>query len=262
MSDPIPPLYERVILVTRPADRNAALKRKLEGLGARVDARPTIDLDLPRDFEPARRALLGLARYEWVVFTSPGGVRYFEALGRRVLGRPPRPQGAVAAIGPATAAALRQAGVEPAVVAVSSSAEGLVEALGGRVRAGQRVLLVRPEESREVLPQALRTGGALVDAIPFYRNVAARAVAEIAADVRRDAYDAVVFTSPSTALRLLEGAAEAEVEIHDALRRARIVAIGDVTARALAELGLPAGAVAATPSDDGIVEAVCSLFAR
>jgi len=262
MSEQVPLLYERVILVTRPADRNAALKRKLEGLGARVEARPTIDLDLPRDPQPARQALLGLARYDWVVFTSPGGVRFFEALGRRVLGRAPRPGCKVAAIGPATAAALRQSGVEPRVVATSSSAEGLVEALGGRVGAGERVLLVRPEESREVLPQALRTAGAVVDAVPFYRNVAARGVAEIAADVRREAYDLLIFTSPSTALRLLEGAAAADVAILDALRRAKIVAIGEVTARALADLGVPVGAVATTPTDDGIVEAVCSLFRR
>jgi uroporphyrinogen III methyltransferase/synthase len=260
MSEQVPPLYERVILVTRPADRNAALKQRLESLGAKVDARPTIDLELPQDIEPARRALRDLSGYAWVVFTSPGGVGYFEALGRRVLGRAPRPGCKVAAIGPATAAALRQSGVVPAVVATQSSAEGLVEALGGRVGPQDRVLLVRPEEAREMLPHALRAAGAVVEAVPFYRNVAARDVPDIAADVRRGAYDLVVFTSPSTALRLFEGAAAADVEIRSALRRAKIVAIGEVTARALAQLGIPAGAVATSPTDDGIVDAVCSLF--
>jgi len=262
MSEQTPLLYERVILVTRPADRNAALKRRLEGLGARVDARPTIDLDFPRDPAPAREALLGLGRYDWVVFTSPGGVRYFEALGRRVLGRAPRPKRGVAAIGPATERALREVGLEPTVVATQNSAEGLVEALGRRVEREQRVLIVRPEEAREVLPEALRRAGARVDTVPFYRNVAARGVVEIAADVRREVYDVVIFTSPSTALRLLEGAAAAEVEIVSALGRAKIVAIGEVTSRALSDLGLPVGAVAAVPTDEGIVEAVCSLFQK
>ena len=256
----IPLLYERVILVTRPADRNAALKRRLEGLGARVDARPTIDLDFPTDAAPAREALLGLERYDWLVFTSPGGVRYFEALGRRVLGRAPRPRCSVAAIGPATEHALREVGLEPTVVAALNSAEGLVEALGRRVEREQRVLIVRPEEAREVLPGALRRAGARVDAVPFYRNVAAREVVEIAADVRREVYDVVIFTSPSTALRLFEGAAAAEVEIQSSLARAKLVAIGEVTSRALAELGLSVGAVAASPNDEGIVNAVCSLF--
>jgi len=260
MSEQVPLLYERVILVTRPADRNASLKRKLESLGARVDARPTIDLDLPRDAGPARQALRRLGDYSWVVFTSPGGVRYFEALGRRVLARAPRPSHNVAAIGPSTARALRECGVEPTIVAKDSSAEGMVEALAGRVRPGERVLLVRPEEAREVLPQARSRAGAVVDAVPFYRNVAARNVVEIAGEVRREAYDVVVFTSPSTALRLLEGANAAEVEILAALRRAKIVAIGEVTKRALEDLGVPVGAVAPEPTDDGIVEAVCSLF--
>ena len=196
------------------------------------------------------------------MFTSPGGVRYFEALGRRVLGRAPRPRRSVAAIGPATERALREVGLEPAVVAALNSAEGLVEALGRRVEREQRVLIVRPEEARDVLPGALRRAGARVDTVPFYRNVAARGVVEIAADVRREVYDVVVFTSPSTALRLLEGAAAAEIEIVASLSRAKLVAIGEVTSLALGELGLPVGAVAATPNDDGIVDAVCSLFVK
>lgn len=254
------PLYDRTVLITRPAERSEGLKRKLEALGARVEARPTIALELPTDSGPARLALMGLSTYDWVLFTSPSGVRFFTLLAQRVLGRIPRLDVAVAAIGPATAQALQAVGIKPQVVARDSSGEGLAEALGGRVKQGQRVLLARPEVAREVLPEALRSAGALVDTVAFYRNVAALDVADIARDVRREVFDVVVFTSPSTAHRLFDGATGAGVEIGDALRRVKIVAIGEVTARALREAGITVGAVAVRPSDDGIVEAVRGLF--
>ena len=111
-----------------------------------------------------------------------------------------------------------------------------------------------------LLPSALRSGGAIVDTVAFYRNVAAQDVADIARDVRREVFDVVVFTSPSTAERLFEGATQADIAIGDALRRVKVVAIGEITARALREVGITVGAVAARPSDDGIVEAVRGLF--
>ena len=92
------------------------------------------------------------------------------------------------------------------------------------------------------------------------RNVAARDVPRIARDIRREMFDVVVFTSPSTALRLLEGAAAEGIEIRDAMRVTKVVAIGEVTASAVAQAGLPIHAVAARPSDDAIVEAVSGLF--
>jgi uroporphyrinogen-III synthase len=254
------PLYDRAVLVTRPAERSEELKRKLEALGARVEARPTIALELPSDPEPARVALNRLGTYDWALFTSATGVRFFQLLAQRALGRMPRIEVAVAAIGPSTARALRAAGIRPRVVARDSTGEGLAEALSGRVKQGHRVLLVRPEVAREALPSALRAAGALVDTVAFYRNVAAQDVADIARDVRREVFDVVIFTSPSTAQRLFDGAISAGVEIRDTLRRVKVVAIGEVTARALRETGLTVDAVAPAPSDDGIVEAVRGLF--
>ena len=114
------------------------------------------------------------------------------------------------------------------------------------------------DENTEVQQSMARL--AAVDTVPFYRNVAAPDVADIARDVRREVFNVVVFTSPSTAQRLLDGAAASGIEIMNALRRIKVVAIGDVTARALENAGISVGAVASRPSDEGIVEAICGLF--
>jgi uroporphyrinogen-III synthase len=77
--------------------------------------------------------------------------------------------------------------------------------------------------------------------------------------VSRGRYDVIVFTSPSTLQRLLEGGWCSRSQLIRALGAASIVAIGQLTARSIEEVGLRAAAVAARPTDDGIVEAITGL---
>ncbi len=86
----------------------------------------------------------------------------------------------VAAVGAATAAAAREAGWNVAVVPGTYVAESLVAALAGEV-AGKRVLLARAEVARDVIPEALRAAGAVVDVVDAYRNVVPEAAPEHAA---------------------------------------------------------------------------------
>lgn len=254
------PLAGRTVLVTRPAGRGVSLVRGLKRLGATVVAGPTITLLPPVDDGPARRAIAGLDRYDWLLFTSPGGVRFFLSLTRE-LGRSLQGLAAgIAAIGPGTARELQRGGLAVAVVAEDSRGEGLSATLGERAVRGQSVLLVQPEVARPVLADSLRAMGLVLDAVAFYRNAPAPGIAEVAGEIQRRRFDVVVFTSPSTLQRLLEVSAPDRGELLEALRHTRIVAIGRVTARALEEVSLQAAALAPTPSDRGIVEAVCSLF--
>jgi len=108
------------------------------------------------------------ARYDTVCLTSPNGPRLLlDRLGgdaRRLAGVE------VAAIGPGTAAALRDVGLVADVVAERAVAEGLLEALDGRV-AGRRFLLAQAEGARATLADGLRdAGAAVVDVEPLYRT--------------------------------------------------------------------------------------------
>jgi uroporphyrinogen-III synthase len=94
--------------------------------------------------------------YDWLLLTSRHGV---EELFRRLEGPLPK----VAVIGPGTAEALREHGVEPALIAARSTQEGLVEALPSP--AG-RVLFAGAEGARNVLREELRA-----DVLPLYRTV-------------------------------------------------------------------------------------------
>ena len=137
----------------------------------------------------------------------------------------------VAAIGPGTAAALREHGVIADVVPERFVAEGLVEALADVPVS--RALVARAAEARDVLPDALRERGAEVDVVALYETVAeplspAQLEAALAADY-------VTFTSSSTVRFWCEAAGEA------ARRSGRLVSIGPVTSDALARARARAG---------------------
>lgn len=255
-------LEGRVILVTRPASRGEELARLLEERGASVEQRPTIVLLPPADAGPAMDALARLAEFEWLLFTSSNGVRFFfELLGSS--GHSLKPGGArLAAIGPATARELESRGHPAALVARESRAEGLAEALREEARPGQRVLLVRPEETRPALARGLEAIGLRVEAVPFYRNAPATGVEAIAVDVADGRYDAIVFTAPSTLRRLLAAGGGRSAELRERLRGIALVAIGPVTASAIEAESQVAAAVADRPSDRALIEALERAFGR
>ena len=144
------PLAGRVILVTRAREQAGAFARLLEAAGAQVMLVPTIAIEPPESWAPLDAALA--EEHDWVVFTSVNGVAMvrhrLEATGRD---RASIERSRLAAIGPATAGALRDWGLTPEVVPGEYVAEGLLERLRPLVAAGDRVLLPRAAETRDVL---------------------------------------------------------------------------------------------------------------
>ena len=77
----------------------------------------------------------------------------------------------MAAIGPATAERIEQAGLQLDVVPEEYRAEALIEALRTDSLAGERVLIPRAKVAREILPERLREAGAEVVVPPAYESV-------------------------------------------------------------------------------------------
>lgn len=125
----------------------------------------------PEDWREIDHTLLRLSDYDWLVFTSANGVR--SVLDRMsVLGIPVEmlTRVRVATIGPATARALQEYGIEPALVPDRYVAEAVADALVAAGVAGKRVLLARAAEARDVLPRRLVEAGAEVEVVPVYRT--------------------------------------------------------------------------------------------
>lgn len=252
------PLAGRRIVVTRPRAQASEYVDWLEGQGAEAVSFPAIRIVPPPDPAPLLRAAREAGSYDWLVFTSVNGVQRFWAALAEV-GQDARALAGkqVAAIGPATAAALRERGMTADVVPERYVAESVVDALAaaGNLR-GRRVLLPRAAGAREVLPQRLTELGALVTEVEAYRTVADT---EAATDLRRrlasGEIDAVTFTSSSTVRNFVEA-------VGTELGGAAVACIGPVTAETARELGLPVTAVAAEHTIPGLEEALLELFAE
>ena len=235
-----PPLAGRRVVVTRPREQSARLAGALERLGAEVSIVPLVAI------EPVEDAGLHLGQgYDWVVFTSANAVA---AVGDRA--RAALADARLAAVGPATADAVRELGLELSFVPERFDAESLAAGLGAL--AGARVLLPQADVADPALAERLREHGAVVDAVVAYRTVPL----EPEADGLRalDEADAVLLASGSAARAL--AACGAPVE------RPLLVCIGPSTAEAAREAGLRVDLVASEATAEGMIQALSRQFGR
>lgn len=256
------PLAGVKIVITRAQEQAGKLRQALAARGATVLELPTIALAPPHSFRPLDAAIRRLARYAWVIFTSTNGVeQFFSRLARWRKNAPGLRRIKIAAIGPATAQALRRHGVKPRIVPREFRAEGLVQALARERWAGQRVLLARAAKAREVLPQALQRKGAKVDVIAAYRTVLPTASRHAARRLfAKERPDLITFTSSSTArnfARLL-----GRRQARRALRGVAIAVIGPVTAATVREWGWPVAVSARPYTISGLVKAIVRYWGR
>ncbi|HET7273267.1 MAG TPA: uroporphyrinogen-III C-methyltransferase, partial [Rubrobacter sp.] len=193
------PLFGRRVVVTRARAQAGDLSADLVRLGAEVHEFPTIEIRPPEDYGPLDAAIRGLDSFDWIVFTSVNGVEAFiqrlrhHGLDLRAVPRKSK----LAAIGPATAQEIEEAGFRVDVVPEEYRAEALIGALGAL--AGERVLIPRAKVAREILPEKLREAGAEVVVPPAYESVpSSEGKEELSRRLLSGEIDCVTFTASST----------------------------------------------------------------
>ena len=303
----------RAVLVTRPGGSRDPLAARLAGSGVRVHAVPTVaigDVTPGGDLDAAAADLSG---YDWVVMTSATAVAALVAALRRVErhpttvespGRPGVAAGAMAsgtaamasaagemasgtagprfaAVGPATARALREAGIAVTVEAADATGAGLGHALrAAGDLAGRRLLLPRASAAGPELPALLRAAGADVREVVAYETVEgpAASLPALAAALADPLLGAVVVASGSAVRGLLaiaaiasagaadrgaadRGAAESS-SLEAVLRALPFVSIGPSTSEEVRRLGLDLAAEAVAPTIDALADAVLCVLER
>jgi len=243
------PLHGRRVVVTRARAQASGFARTLRELGADVVELPAIRIEPRIESQEVRGAMSRLGDYSLVCLTSPNGVHLlFEAMQEGGHDARALAGATVAAIGPGTARALAGHGVAADVVPERFVAEALVEALTAVEVKGNRVLVARAAEARDVLPDALRERGAEVDVVPLYETVREEpGDAEIEA---AQSADYVTFTSSSTVTNLT-------AVLGDRFpRNARIVSIGPITSETIRNAGLEVHVEAERHDVDGLLAAL------
>ena len=251
------PLFGKRVLVTRARRQASALSRLLAEHGAQPVELPAIEIK-EGDGADLDRAIGGLTRYDWVVFTSANGVEAF--FGRlHALGRDARALNGVkiAAIGPATAAALQGRGIVadfcPATFTGAAIAAGLAEA----GIAGQRFLLPRADIADGTLAEGIARVGGQVEEVAAYRTVPAPA-ARLAEVLAAGNMDIATFTSSSTVTNLAAALKASQLGLDGAL----IACIGPTTAAAAVKAGFRPDIVAAEHTIPGLVAAIEEHLAK
>lgn len=244
-------------VVTRTREQAGELSGVLRELGAEVIEAPAIRVVAPRSWAPVDRAVRRLRDdiFEWVVFTSVNGVRFFWSRLRAARLDARAFSGVrVAAVGAGTADALRARGIEPDLVPTTFTTEAIGKAFP---RGRGRVLLARADRTEPGLEEALRAKGWTPERATVYR---VQAVARLDPAVRRAVFDGEIdlltFASGGTVrafMRLLRGKPH---------RRVRVAVIGPVTARAAKEAGLRVDAVAREHTISGLAAAAVKAVSR
>jgi uroporphyrinogen III methyltransferase/synthase len=252
------PLWGRTILVTRAREQASSLVEQLQTLGACVVQCPTIRIEPLSEYSQLDAAIEELQSFHWIVFTSANGVEHFwQRLRDRSRDARALANAKITAIGPATAQALQQRGIVADYVPPSSISEHVADGLISIGVAGQRVLLARALEGRDVLESSLRESGADVVLAPCYRTVADDSNAASArAMLQAGEVDWVTFTSSSTVKNFVQ-AIGAEC-VASTREQFRVACIGPVTEQTARENGLVPDVVAQDATVESLVDCLRS----
>ena len=251
------PLFGQRIVITRRREQAGNFAARLAELGADVLEVPTIKLTHPTERDAIIDCLLELNSYDWIVFTSANGVTaFFDLFFKRFQDLRDLGGARIAAVGPATAAKLRELHLQ-----VDLQPE---EFIGSKIAAAfkkyqdidnVKIALLRAEVANRELPDALQELGAIVDDIAIYKTVpetedrtgaTARLLAEGA--------DWVTFTSSSTVEHFhtrfdLPRLAKQFPQL-------KLASIGPETTKAMSRLGLKPTLEAKEHTTDGLLAAL------
>lgn len=255
-------LQGRRVVVTRALEQSEAVVQALREAGAEPVILPMLKFAAPDDFVPLDEALRHAGDFDWLLLTSQNAVR---ALRERCialeLGIARIFQGAkIAAVGPASAEAAEELGLEVIYVASKYQGVALANELSGKLR-GMRVFLPRSDRANHDLVEALVGDGAVVTEVIAYKTElpSGNDLAEIRAQLKRGA-DAVLFFSPSAVNHFRDVLGREEFE-RLAETCGGFAAIGPVTEAALREAGVEQIIVAKSATVPSLISELTRHFA-
>ncbi|MBM3877369.1 MAG: uroporphyrinogen-III C-methyltransferase [Verrucomicrobia bacterium] len=251
------PLFGRRIVVTRTREQTSQLAAQFAERGAEVLEIPTIRIQPTDRREAVVEALSSLGEYNWLVFTSPNGVAMFFEMFFKAF-EDVRDLGAVriAAVGPATAAKLKELHLKVDVMPEKYVAAAVAKAIHAHESVENlRVLLLRAEVANADLPAALVELGAIVDDVACYKTVPETDdLTGATAKLLEAGADWITFASSSAVENF-----HARFNLPELLKtfpQTRTASIGPETTKALAALGLKPAVEAKQHTIEGLVKAI------
>lgn len=225
----------------------------MKDAGAQPVLAPAIQLVPPDDPAAAEEAVHRASQYAWIVFTSANGVSaFFEKLRARREDARALGSAKVAAIGIRTSQELLRHRVYADLVPQSYIAEHLADALLAATKPGEKILIYRAEEARDVLPVRLREAGRDAQIVAAYKTVYTDDP-EFAAKVA--SCDVLTFTSASTVRGFVHNLHGPSAAAHAAAGKI-VACIGPITAGEARKNGLDVSVTANEFTGAGLIAAL------
>jgi uroporphyrinogen III methyltransferase/synthase len=258
------PLFGYRILITR---EHVAGFEPLEELGAEIIEFPTIEIVPPESYDELDMSIDKIGMYDWVIFTSGNGVKYFfkryfekEKDIRDLKGLK------ICTIGIKTAKELKKYGLKVDLIPDEFRAEGLIKLIqefkGSRVKnlKGMRFLLPRAEKAREIFPEKVRELGGRIDVPVTYRTIKPESHGKrLRRFLKEGRISIATFTSAATFHNFMEIMGE---NAEDLLKGVAIAVIGPVTAKAVEDVGFHADIMPAEATIEAMAEEIVKWVAK
>jgi uroporphyrinogen III methyltransferase / synthase len=248
------PLFGQHIVVTRRSEQAGSFAQRLAELGADVLKVPTIKIVTPIEKDAIVDCLLELNSYDWLVFTSANGVTsFFDIFFRRFQDLRDIGGARIAAVGPKTAAKLRELHLQVDLQPEEFTARKIAEAFKKyQDIENVKMCLLRAEVANRDLPDALAEMGAIVDDIAIYKTVPeTEDPSGTSADLLEHGADWVTFTSGSTVEFF-----HARFDLPKLLKKfpqMKLASIGPETSNAISTLSLKPALEAKEHTTDGLI---------
>jgi len=248
------PLAMKCVLVTRAKEQASELSALLLAKGAWPLELPVVEVAALAQTTVLDQAMAAIDAYDWLILTSVNAVKFFrEYLIRSQHDLRLLSGLKIIAVGAKTAQKIKEWGLQVALVPQEFRAEGIIAELRQQDIRGQRFLLPRALNAREILPQTIAELGGEVVVAPLYETVAAQqSAAPLITSLRNGEVDVITFTSGSTIKYFLELIGN---EL-DLLTGVRIAVIGPVTAQAAEQAGIKVNITPKMATIEGLVDAL------
>ncbi len=254
------PLFGKNIVITRARAQASSMVAALNKLGAQCIEIPTIRIEAPDDITPLKESIKNIKNYDWLVFTSVNGVKFFfDTL--FAMGKDVRALGHLefACIGPVTKERLADYGIISDILPETYRAESVADAFSNVDVKGKKVLLPRAKKARTILPEELDKMGAIVDEVTAYETgLCEDGKEQLTTLLENNEIDAVTFTSSSTVsnfMSLLESK-----DAQSLLKDVVVASIGPVTSDTARSFGIEPDIEAAQFTIQGLTNALLTHY--
>lgn len=256
------PLFAKRIVVTRAREQASRFIAALNELGAECIEFPTIELVPPESWDELDRAIGAIESFQWLIFTSVNGVKFF--LKRlKTLGKDIRDLKGlkIGAIGPKTAEIWHGFGIKPDLIPNEYRAEAIVAGLKKRGVEGIKILLPRAASARQVLPDELRKMGAHVEVPPAYHTIKPdHDTVQMGEMFEKGAIDMVTFTSSSTVNNFVQMFEADGQKLQKWMARVAVACIGPITAKTAQENGFTVSLVPPEYTIESLTDSIVQYF--